>query len=201
MKKILLLTFVILIIQSCSNSKFSLAGKEFLVTDPIKSEFISFIDDSICIYTQTFHCDIDKTYQDVIIRCRYKMEKDLIIVTNIESPDYLKERDCYIIPDSILKKCDLIYINTPDNPFTLDLRTKITKADVYGRIDNINNSDTLLFHKNNIFYAKVLTCLPKEIRRSNFQYFNEKGKKRLNSKTIHKLIKAGKIPVNNLKID
>ncbi|MDU1890982.1 MAG: hypothetical protein E6767_09855 [Dysgonomonas sp.] len=165
--------------------------------DSIKSEFITFIDDSLCIYTQTFHCDMNEKYQNTNIQCKYRVEKKLIILNSIECPDYLKKKECYTIPDSILKNCNLIYADTPTDPFDLDIRAKITKADLYGQINNINNSDTLLFYKNNIFYAKVLSCLPVEVRRSNFQFFNEKGKKRLDNKILMKLMKAQKIPINS----
>lgn len=190
--------FTMIFSQFCFSQKQTLGGREFLSDDSIKSESFIFLDDSICVYTQKYHCNIEEKYRLIIIKCKYKFSKELIILSPIEIPSYLEGADCFLLPDSILKECDLIYIDTPQNPFNLDIRGKLTRADIYRYINSVKNGEKLLYKGDNIIYAKVLTCFPIETRRSSFTPFTQKGEKRISDKKLKKLMKSGKIPVNNL---
>ncbi|MDU1890981.1 MAG: hypothetical protein E6767_09850 [Dysgonomonas sp.] len=192
--------FIIIFSQPCYSQKRSLSGKEFVSEDKIKSESLIFLDDSICVYTQTFHCDINKIFEYTEIRCKYNINKELILLKPIERPSYLEGLDYFLIPDSILKKCDLIYIDTPDDPFILNRIAGWTKENMYGYINNIDEETILYYHNNdNIIYANLFTCMVGEAQSSRFTPFTQKGKKRISNKALNKLMRSGKIPVNNIE--
>jgi hypothetical protein len=201
-KHTIIILSIIIFSQYCYSQKQILSGKEFLSEDSIKKELFMFLDDSVCIYKQIYNCAIDEKYRLTEIKCKYKIEGELIFLKPINIPEYLQGIDCYLIPETILEGCDLIYANTLESPFDLDVRAKLTKADMYGYVNSIKNGTKLLLYKrDNIIFAKVLTCIPIENRRSSFTLFTQKGKKRISDKTLRKLIKTQKIPINNLNTD
>lgn len=182
---------------SCTSKNIVLINKEFTIgeTDLVKQEFLNFIDDSVCIYIQIFKCDIDEKYRNVEIKCLYKISGDYVDLTAIEQPDFLVGKSCYAIPDSVLQKCDVIYIDTPENPFYLARYGLWDRAKAYGFINNINGTERLFYKKDNLFHAKVLSCYGDDAS-ANYQAFHNSTKKGLGYKAASKIFYSGKVPLH-----
>lgn len=184
--------------SSCiSKKEFDLKNQKFLIgqNSSIKQEYLNFIDDSICVYHQRFNCNIDEKYRNTEIKCLYKISGNYIDLMAIEQPDFLVGKSCYAIPDSVLQKCDAIYVNTPEDPFYLTPEGHWDKAKAYGFINNINGTERLFYKKENLFYAKVLSCYG-ENTLANYQVFHKENKDELSNKTVDKIYFSGKVPLH-----
>ena len=182
--------------SSCSSSKFSLVGKEFSTSDKsTKGESLNFINDSLCFYTQTFYCDIPERYRITDIKCRYTINGDIISLKRISCPEYLENQSCYILSID----CAPMPVDTIEHRLIIGAPPKIDKI---GLINNINVEEDFLYYKGCIYYAKALSCLPKEITGSSFQIFCKGGEKQAVKKVriLKRLTKQRRIPINDLEI-
>ncbi|MDR0659621.1 MAG: hypothetical protein LBG19_02225 [Prevotellaceae bacterium] len=200
MKIVQLLTIaVLLILSSCSSSKFTLAGKEYSLGSEIKSESIDFVSDNICLYTQIYHCNIPEKYKITEIECSYTISGDTITLKRISSPEYLENQSCYIMPDSIIVNCEPMFADTRKSP--LFLGRYWTKVDAYRVINSINVEEKLLYYKGCIYYAKFLSCYSKESTASSFYVFCEGGRKANRKiRSMKKLTRQRRIPINDFDL-
>ena len=66
---------VSLLFISCSKSLYrDFEQNLYKYETPYKSQYLDFINDSMCIYFQKFHCDISEKYKETSITCRYRLE-------------------------------------------------------------------------------------------------------------------------------
>lgn len=161
----------------------------------MRLETIKFINDSICLYTQEYKCNI-KEYRKTEIQCTYKIVKDLVLLSSFDQPLFLKGLNCFSIPDSILKDCDFIFEDTKQNPFYINLPTQWNKSNLYGFINNINGTDTLLYHKGCLFYSKKSECFEINNIVLSTKVFTEQGRNKLKGKDINRIFKSKDVPIN-----
>lgn len=155
----LLFTFI-----SCSKAYIlNLSGRIFVNDDPYKSEYLEFTNDTLCIYTQIFHCDISPQYKIKEIICNYKVLNDYIVLANIDIDSLANS--IFFLPKDEIKKCDFIYNEIKEvmakTKRCLGCSTYSEKESLYGYINNIDN-DTLYYHNNAISYLKLIYTIDHE---------------------------------------
>jgi hypothetical protein len=155
-KKIHYLIFLLLICQSCTN-QLIMVNKTFFDDDPFKSNSFQFINDSVCLYKQTFKCDIDEKLKDTKTVCSYKVDKNRIILKNLTVHPDSMSIPWFKLSESQIKKC--FFLNNElleKKPLIIGAPPQISKIDSYGYINNIT-TDTLIYKKKTLYYNKWIT--------------------------------------------
>ena len=78
-----------------------------------------FLDDSVCIYKQIYNCPIDEKYRLTEIKCKYKIEGELIFLKPIDIPEYLQgiaENSTSTYPSIKPSDIETLQINLPPLP-------------------------------------------------------------------------------------
>lgn len=196
MKKyfICILISILFVVISCSkNSLVMLRNRVFIESDSLSINSLNFVNDSICIYTQEFFFNMNEEYKKTEIKCFYKMDKNKLILTNIDCPIYLIGLSCFVLPDSIRN----IYVSKFVTSRSPRLQTdQLLIAYSYGYINGIKNSDTLTFYKNNIFYAKSTKCLFPGTIVGVKHLYREVGKELTNQKRINRFMSSKRMITN-----
>lgn len=182
---------------SCLSVKHTFfVNKQFFGMDSLKVDAIRFINDSVCIYSQEYKCDMDEIYKKIEIQCNYRIFKNLLFLEGVQRPAFLKGASCYVLPDSVLKKCNFIFEDTKESPFYINPRTKWSKCNIYGYINNINGVDTLTYYKGCLLYAKQTKCFEENNIVLSTQIFFRDGKMTLKGKEKDKIFKTLKVSIN-----
>lgn len=159
MKKVFFLIGFLFIGSSCSH-RLVLSNRVFVDRDSIKINSLDFINDSICIYKQSFKCEIQKPYKEIRIICKYETFKNKVILENLTSNTDSIGITCFIIPERELLKCSLINeILSEKDTIIIGAPKTFTMHDLYGYINNVNR-DTLFYKRNVISYNKLNRCHP-----------------------------------------
>jgi len=154
MKTLLTVTIVFLLLSSCTSTRnINVCQREFVYEDSLKISSFRFINDSICVYTQEFAIDIGVQLQKTEIVCRYRIDKNRIILNAVESPEFIAGKTYYSLSDSI-KDIYISKIVTKKWPLQV-YNQQMDLADYYGHINGIN-TDTITYYKDDLLYIKCV---------------------------------------------
>jgi hypothetical protein len=156
-QNILIIALIIfIIITSCSNHK--LANRYYECGDSIKINSLNFINDSICIYKQSYLIDMPKPYRQTQINCLYKLEHRKIVLKNRSQNRDSIEKSCFKIPEDVLTKINFFKPDTLKNKrILIGAPPTFSRIDLYGYINNIIE-DTLNLNVRKILYIKENDC-------------------------------------------
>jgi hypothetical protein len=212
MRRFLFISIIVVISTSCSKTIFiNLSNKEFIKGEykeeyPYTVEKLNFINNSICIYTQEFLCDIDSAYKITQTICSYSVKDNYIILENARKDSSYNNLflNCIPLPDSIIQQCKYMRDDL------LDIQSRLTGigvppppslVELYGYI-NIIQTDTLYYDRNIIYYIKCFRTIDSyRLLMIRGAFFVEKGKIQKLETTLRKerkLIKRRKIPFNRV---
>jgi hypothetical protein len=154
MKKIIIILIVFFCFYSCK-STLNLSGTKYIYKSKQRKLELQFINDSICVLTNTFYCpDIASEYKIIVQKFTYNRSGDSIYVKNI-NPKF--GNDLYI--EILVQKsntCDFLNENERQDKRLQHFYigpNYATDFEKYGIIPNIT-TDTLRIIKNNIVYYK-----------------------------------------------
>lgn len=158
MKNAIIIVGLLVYMQSCASlNPQILENRLFVDQDSLKYNSLQFINDSICIYTQEFAWDIGEQLQKTEIRCRYRIEKNRIILDAVKSPEFIEGKTCYSLPDSI-KDIFISRIVTKKWPLRV-YNQQMDSANYYCYINGIN-TDTITYYKDDLIYIKHVYMYP-----------------------------------------
>jgi|WetSurMetagenome_2_1015567.scaffolds.fasta_scaffold02947_4 hypothetical protein len=149
---------LIVSILSCSRH-ISMINRTFIKGDSIKTNSLSFLSDSLCVYKQEYLIDLPKPYKEVKNICHYTRIGNRIILKNMTSSSDSANSTCFQIPKSILDKTEFFTPPASDSIIIIGARPKLSRIDIYGYIDNIT-TDILKAKRHTIFYQKINKCFP-----------------------------------------
>ncbi len=165
-------------------------------------EKLNFINDSICIYTQEFLCDIDSAYKTTQIKCFYSVKNNYVVLSNLTKRNCSDSNSmkCISLPYSIIQQCKYMredLSNILSRPASIDAPPSISLAELYGFI-NIVQTDTLYYHNDVFFYNKSFKNPTNNIPfLTRIIFFVEKGREQNINKLYKKARKLKKrIPFN-----
>lgn len=193
----LLYAILIITTTSCSKNIFvNLSTKDFVDENQYKIEKLNFVNDSICIYTQEFLCDIDSTYKTTQTVCSYNIKGNYIILENVVKDSILAR--LVPLPDSVVQQCrymrdDLLDILS--RPIAIDAPPATSLAEIFGFI-NVIHTDILYYDRGIIYYKKSFKTIQSfQFLMIRTTFFVENGKSiAKNEKRLKKIRK--KIPLN-----
>lgn len=153
MNKILYFILILIICQSCAK-QLILIDKTFVDGDLYKANSLHFINDSVCIYKQIFLCDVDEQFKETKISCSYKINKNRIILRNLDIQSDSNNIPWFKLSEAEIRKCNFLNDELSEKkPIIIGAPPHISKIDIYGYINNIT-TDTLIYRKKTIYYNK-----------------------------------------------